>query len=149
MLHFEGDRDFARPPAELWAKLSDASFLVSCIPDAEAVTVSEPKRAVCQVRPGLSFVRGNLEVTIDVSEAVEGKSARYRVDTKGVGSNAVVEANLTFLPQDAGTRVHWAAEIQQLGGLLKMVPQGLIKASAQKVIGDVWQSIESKLSESS
>src|SRR5438067_1801791 len=37
MLHFEGTRDFARPPAEVWARLTDARFLVKCLPGVESV----------------------------------------------------------------------------------------------------------------
>ncbi len=33
----------------------------------------------------------------------------------------------------------------QLGGLLKMVPSGLIRGAAQKVIEDVWDGIAKKL----
>jgi len=146
MLHLEGDRDFARSAADLWAKLCDARFLAGCIPEAEVVS-AEPRRAVCRVRPGLSFVRGDLEVTFELAEAVEGQSARYLIENRGIGSNAQVEAALAFLPQNGSTRIHWTADIKQLGGLLKMVPSGLLKASAQKVVGDVWDAIERRLAE--
>ena len=48
-------------------------------------------------------------------------------------------------PEGTGTRVHWKADIQQLGGLLKAAPQGLIRAAAEKVIHDVWTHIERKM----
>jgi carbon monoxide dehydrogenase subunit G len=145
MLHFEGDRDFPQRPVELWSKLSDARFLLECIPEVQAVSRSEPGMVVCKVRPGVSFVRGTLEVTIQVTETVEGASTHYLVHSKGIGSTSDVEATLTFTPHETGTRVHWAATVTQLGGLLKAVPQGLIHASAQKVIGDVWTMVETRL----
>jgi hypothetical protein len=37
--------------------------------------------------------------------------------------------------------------VTQLGGLLKMVPQGLLQAAAQKVIADAWAALEKKLQE--
>jgi uncharacterized protein len=147
MLHLEGDRDFPQPLTDVSAKLSDAGFLARCIPDAESVAVAEPRRAVVQVRPGLSFVRGNLEVTIQVTEVIAGQSARFRLDNRGVGSTATVEAVLQFTAHENGTRVHWTADITQLGGLLKMVPPGLIQASAQKVVGDVWDAIGRRVAE--
>ena len=58
MLRFEGDRDFPQPPAELFAKLTDARFLVTCIPDVEGDAQQEPDRAVFSVRPGLAFGAG-------------------------------------------------------------------------------------------
>jgi hypothetical protein len=35
--------------------------------------------------------------------------------------------------------------VTELGGLLKLVPHGLIQAAAQKVIADVWASIRQRL----
>ena len=145
MLHFEGDKDFPQPLADVWSRLSDARFLVQCIPELEAVSKSEPDTAVGTLRPGFSFVRGTLELTLLVAEAVQASSARYLVTSKGIGSSSSVEVNLSFTPQASGTRVHWTADITELGGLLKALPQGLIKGGAQKVIGDIWAGVERKL----
>lgn len=145
MLHFEGDKDFTLPPPELLAKLGDARFLAECIPGVEAVTKSEPGLVLCVVRPGFSFVRGTLEITLRVAEGVPGSSLRYSVHGKGIGSSNDVEAELRVVPQGGGSHAHWVADITQLGGLLKAIPQGLLKASAQKVIGDVWDQVQAKL----
>jgi carbon monoxide dehydrogenase subunit G len=56
-----------------------------------------------------------------------------------------VEAVLRLTPEGDGTRVAWTADVKSLGGLLKALPQGLLKASAQKVIGDIWAAVEAKL----
>jgi carbon monoxide dehydrogenase subunit G len=145
MLHFEGDNDFPLSPAELLAKLGDARFLAECIPGVEAIVQAEPDLAVCQLRPGFSFVRGTLEITLRIAEIVPGVSVRYLVHGKGIGSFNDVEAELRLAPQGGQTHVHWIADIKQLGGLLKAVPQGLIKASAQKVIADIWDQVRAKL----
>ncbi len=145
MLRFEGDRDFPQPPAELFAKLTDARFLVTCIPDVEGVAHQERDRAVFSVRPGLAFARGTLEVTLQVIEKTPPTSARMSLVSKGIGSSSTVEAALTLAPHDAGTRMHWIAEVKELGGLLKMVPQGLIRGAAQKVLDDAWKAVEAKL----
>ncbi len=146
MLHFEGDTDLAPNPAAVSAKLSDARFLVQCIPGVEKVTLAEAERAVCTLRPGFSFVRGTLEVTLVVAEKVADKLTRLKLDSKGVGTTSQLEVVFTYASHDAGTRVHWTADITQLGGLLKAVPQGLIKGAAQKVIADAWASVEVNLS---
>lgn len=148
MLHFEGDKDFSQPPRVLSDKLGDASFLVQCIPDVESVSESERDRLACRVRPGFAFVRGTLELSIQVAERVEAASARLLAHGKGIGSSNDVEVKLTFAPQGTGTRVHWTADITNLGGLLKAIPQGLLKAAAQKVIADAWTAVEAKLNQS-
>jgi carbon monoxide dehydrogenase subunit G len=145
MLHFEGEKVFSQTADDLWARLSDARFLVQCIPGVEAVSQAEPHLAVCVLRPGFSFVRGTLEITLRVVDPVPGESVWFEVRSKGIGSTSTVEAALTLVPQPNATHVHWKADVQELGGLLKAVPRGLIQASAQKVIADVWAAIQEKL----
>jgi carbon monoxide dehydrogenase subunit G len=145
MLHFEGDKVFPQSPDQLSAKLSDARFLIQCVPGVEAVRQAEPSIGVCTLRPGFSFVRGTLEITIQLTGAEVGKSVEFSVVSKGIGSTSKVEAAVALAPAEQGTQVHWQADVKELGGLLKAIPQGLIKASAQKVIADVWASIESRL----
>jgi uncharacterized protein len=145
MLHFEGDNDFPQAPALVWSQLTDATFLVSCIPRVESVPLAEPTVAKCVLRPGFSFIRGTLEVTLRVTEAVEPTSVRAQAHGKGIGSGNDVEAIMTLTPHDGGTRVHWTADITNLTGLIKAIPQGLIKASAQKVIAEVWETVREKL----
>ena len=158
MLRFEGDRDFAQAPADLFEKLTDARFLVTCIPDVENVAQQEADRAVLTLRPSLAFVRGTLEVTLQIVEKTLATAARILLTSKGIGSSSTVEATLALAPhtnpplpvaggQGGGTRVHWTAEVKELGGLLKMVPQGLIRGAAQKVLNDAWTAVEAKLRE--
>ena len=68
MSKFEGDREFALRPDETHARLTDVSFLVGCIPDVEKVRAIEADRAELVLRPGFSFVRGTLAVTLQLVE---------------------------------------------------------------------------------
>jgi carbon monoxide dehydrogenase subunit G len=145
MIQFEGDRDFPLPAAALWEKLSDARFLVKCIPDVESVARAESSEAVCTIHPGFAFVRGTLELTIMVAEAVSAQSVKLLLRSKGMGNSSVVEALLAFAPVDSGTHVHWQALVKEMGGLLKMVPQGLVRGAAQKVVADAWTAVEHQL----
>ena len=144
MLHFEGTRDLPQPPAEVSAKLSDARFLAQCIPGAESTSKLEPAEAVCVLRPGFAFVRGTIDVTLRMAERAE-PNARVQLSSKGIGSSSEVEATLALTPTEAGTKVHWNAEVKNLGGLLKMVPAGLIRGAAEKVINDAWDRIAAKM----
>ncbi len=147
MLHFEADIEFPQPLTQVRARLSDARFLVSCIPGVEQVTTAEPARAVCTLRPGFSFIRGTLEVTVTVLDSAEDQPVRLVAHSKGIGSSNDVEANLALTPREGGgTRVYWTADVVNLTGLLRAAPQGLMKAAAQKVIADVWVKVGEKLS---
>src|SRR5260221_12168269 len=104
MTRFEGDRDFAKPQPELFAKLTDVPFLVGCIPDVETVRAADADRAELVLRPGFSFVRGTLEVTMRLVERAE-PNARVQLSSKGIGSSSEVDATLALTPTDSETRV--------------------------------------------
>ena len=147
MTRFEGDREFALSPAETHARLTDVSFLVGCIPDVESVRATEADRAELVLRPGFSFVRGTLAVTLRLVERI-APDARFVLVSKGIGSSSEVQATLAVAENGAGSRVHWVAEVTSLGGLLKMVPAGLIRGAAEKVINDAWDRIGLAMSSS-
>ncbi len=145
MIRFEGVETFLVPPAEVYAKLSDAGWLAQTLPDA-VVTDAAPDRAGWKVRPKFTFMAGSLDTIAEVTERTGGDRVRYRVASKGVGSSSTVNATLTLVPVEGGTTVTWVGDLTDLGGLLKMVPRGLIQAAAQSVIADVWKSVHGKLS---
>jgi uncharacterized protein len=147
MLQFEGVKDFSRPPAEVFARLTDASFLAECMPGVESVKEADRDRAVCVLRPSFTFVRGTLEGTLQIVDRVAPTSARLLLHSKGIGSTSDVEAALRLEPQGTGTRMHWSAQVVQLGGLLKALPPGLVKGSAEKILTDAWVALETKMGE--
>lgn len=141
MLTFDGQRDFPVPPATLWAKLRDAAFLVACVPDGTVKGTPQRERAECTVRPGVSFIRGSLDVVLEILEAVEPTSVRLQLASKGIGTSSDVVVNLTIAPQGEGARIEYHAELTRLGGLLRALPSGLIRGAAQKIIEDVWANV--------
>jgi carbon monoxide dehydrogenase subunit G len=145
MVRFEGDRDLPLAPADIWSKLSDARFLLQCISDVQAVSSATPDKVVCTLRPGFAFVRGTLELTLQVDSAGPEKPIGVRMHTRGIGSTSEVAAALVVSPQGNGMRLHWGVEVVRLDGLLKAVPQGLVQAAAQKVIADALTAVEGRL----
>ena len=145
MQPFEGERIFSLPPDQLWPKLRDAAFLMQCIPDATPHDGGTRDQATATVHPGFSFMRGSLDVTIKVLGGQEPLSIQYSQKSKGIGTTSEVETNLTLTATEQGTKVQWRSEVKHLGGLLKMVPSGLIRGAAQKVIEDGWKGVAEKL----
>lgn len=145
MIHFEGVESFPASPASVFPKLADAGWLARVLPDAEVVGAA-PDRAEWKVRPKFGFMAGSLDTTAEVTDRTTPDVVRYRVVSKGVGSSSTVDAELTVRPADGGgTAVHWRGDLTELGGLLKMVPRGLVQAAAQKVIADVWAAVRVNL----
>ncbi|MFO0851369.1 MAG: SRPBCC domain-containing protein [Gemmataceae bacterium] len=145
MIRFEGVEPLPLPPAAAFDRLADAGWLARALPDAEVLDTAAD-RAAWRVKPKFAFMAGTLDTVAEVLDRQPPAAVRYRVVSKGVGSNSSVDATLTLEPADDGTsRVRWAADVTELGGLLKLVPRGLIQAAAQKVIEDVWVAVREKL----
>jgi carbon monoxide dehydrogenase subunit G len=135
-MHFEGDREFTLPAEAVFAKLRDAAFLVTCIPDATVIGQPARDQATCAIRPGFAFIRGTIDVTITFVSAEEPSTLRFQLSSKGIGTRSEVDTVLTIASRDGGgSRVHWTADVTKLGGLLVAVPTGLIRGAAQKTCG--------------
>jgi carbon monoxide dehydrogenase subunit G len=144
MIHFEGDRSFSLPPAEVAGKLGDAAFLVSCLHNVDEIVEISPNKAVWKLRTGFSFLSASLEITLTVTGR-SPQNATYEALSRGVGATSLVRAMLTFEPADGGTRVHYTADVAERTGFLKIVSAGLIQAAAKTVIEDTWKAIEAKM----
>lgn len=145
MQPFEGERTFALPPEQLWPKLRDAAFLATCIPEGTPHDGATRDRASCTVHPGFNFVRGSMDVTIEIIGGEEPTTLSYSQKSKGIGTSSEVVTSLILEPHETGTKIKWRAEIKSLGGLLKMAPTGLIRGAANKVIEDGWTGVAAKL----
>jgi carbon monoxide dehydrogenase subunit G len=144
VIHFEGDRSYPGPVADVAAKLSDPVFLVGCLPDAK-VLVATADRAVWKLKPSVSFLSGSLESALTVAAREPGQSVAYQIVTKAIGASSTVVVRMTFQAAPTGTAVHWVGDLMEVTGLLKMVPKGLVQSTAEKVIGDVWAAVDAKL----
>ena len=80
-----------------------------------------------------------------ILDAQEPTALKFALLSKGIGSSSDVEVALTLAAADPGSVVKWSAEVKQLGGLLKMIPPGLIRGAAQKVTEDIWNEMEKHL----
>ncbi len=145
MLQFEGEKTLSQAPIDCWTNLTNPRFLSRCIPDIQVVNEPGPDQVRFKLRPGVAFIRGTLEVTIKVERLETERSARYLVHSRSIGSSSDAEATLKFKPENNGTLIKWSVVIKSLGGLLKAVPQGLIQASAQKVLTDIWSAVDNQM----
>ncbi len=145
-MKFEGDMEFAQNIATLWPRLSDLNYLVYCIPDAKDFKDVTETSAACKVKPSFSFASATLNVNIERVQAEAEKLLQYKMGGKGVGiSNEILSTLMFENTESGGTKVHWAAEITKLGGLLKAVPKGLIEGAAQNVIAQIWEGVAEKI----
>ena len=56
-----------------------------------------------------------------------------------------MEAHLTLSEHPCGTQVRWTGDLVELGGLLRMVPRGMLQTAALKTIDDLWSAVRQDL----
>lgn len=140
-MQFQGDHIFPMLPEALFKLLSDARFLVSCLPDATNVKLASADEAHCTVRPNFSFSAGTLDVTLRVLDRQPPTSVRFHITNKAIGAGAEIESALQLSSFEDGTRVEYQSTIIKLTGLLKLVPSGLLRGAARQAIDQVWNHI--------
>jgi carbon monoxide dehydrogenase subunit G len=144
-MQLSGEEQFDRPPAEVWPSLSSPQFLCECFPGVDRIVRADDRSAALIVRPGFSFIRGTLEVAFEFVAMEPAIRGCVDVHLKGIGSSGRFDARFDLEPDPAGSRVRWSVSVNQLGGLLKAVSQGLLQAAAQKVAAETWAAVRRRL----
>ena len=145
MLTFGGDESFAVSPERLFAALTDLDRLPRSIPDLVSAEKTDERTLRCVVRPGFSFLRGTLKLTIAIVDLQPPTSARMQLSAAGIGTQIQVASELQIAPSESGSRLTWSATVVELKGLVATVSRPLIAAAAEKTIRQAWQRLHAEL----
>ena len=137
MIQFQGSKDYAVSAEKLFPELADLSRLVKTLPDVKTIKEVDESHALIIVAPSFSFVKGELETKIERTAAQPPVSATLLVSSKGIGTSVKVAASFVIASTETGCTLNWQAQVQEMGGLLKLVPTSLLQGAARKVI-DGW-----------
>jgi carbon monoxide dehydrogenase subunit G len=146
-LTFGGEERFAAPPERVFDLLTDLDQLSATIPDLVSAEKTDDRTLQCVVRPGFSFLRGTLRVTIALGEIDRPTAAEMHVAAKGIGTRIGVESRVQVAADVAGSKLTWTAEVVELKGLAATVGRTLIAAAAEQVIRTAWQRFRERLAE--
>jgi len=137
MIQMNGERQVSVPPDRLYSEMVDLTRLVHTLPDVSKVKSITEDQATFVVKPGLAFVKGELDTVVQRVQQDPPHSATLAISSKGVGTSSKVQATFHLEPAEGGTLLRWTADVLELGGLLKFVPSGLLKGAGKKVF-DTW-----------
>lgn len=144
---FAGEETFAAAPEKLFATLTDLKALAASMPDVQSSEVVDERTVRAVVRPGFSFLRGSMKVTVTLTESQPPRCAVMRTSASGIGVGMEIEARMTIEPGEGGatSRLIWEAAVLERKGLLSAVPSSLIQAAAEKTIRDGWNSLRKRV----
>ncbi len=144
---FGGEESFASPPEHVYALLTDLDAMAGTIPDLVSSEKVDGRTLKCVVRPGFSFLRGTLKLTIQLAECLPSQQAAMNVEAQGIGVGMRVASELSIVPEDAGSRLLWRARVVERKGLLAAVSPSLIRGAADQVIRHTWSAVRKRLGE--
>lgn len=144
---FGGEERFTTGQEALFAALTDFELLARVIPDLETSELVDPQTLACVVRPGFSFLRGTMKLTIRLAETHPPDSAVITTTTRGIGTTIETSSDLRLEPDSSGTLLHWTAEVTKMSGLVATVSPSLVSAAADRVIRTAWDRIRAELGE--
>ena len=144
---FGGEERFAAPPEKVYGLLTDLDAMAATIPDLVSSEKVDGRTLRCVVRPGFSFLRGTMKLTISLGDCQPTEHATMSVAAQGIGVSMDVVSQLDIEPVGDGSLLKWSARIEQLKGLISAVSPALIKAAADQVIRHAWTEVRKQLGE--
>ena len=142
---FNGQEQFPVPPARLFAVLTDLDVIAAMIPDLVSQKRVDPQTLDCVVRPGFSFLRGTLKLSIKLGELSPPEKATMHVASQGIGIAMKVDSRLDISATPTGSQLKWQAEIRELKGLIATVSPALVRAAADQVVRQAWQMVHQRV----
>jgi carbon monoxide dehydrogenase subunit G len=146
-LEFGGEERFQSAPEKVHAVLTDLDAMARTIPDLVSAKRTSADAVHCVIRPGFSFLRGKLDMVIELTSRMPPTEAALRATAKGIGAEIVVESAMHVHPDGDGSRLEWQARVSKLAGLASAISTSLIQAAAEQVIRKTWQSVRKELNE--
>ncbi len=144
-LTFGGEEHFAAPPDRVFALLTDLDALTRLMPDLVSAKRIDERTLECVVRPGVSFLRGTMRLSISLADLKPQESATMAMTARGIGTKIGVESRLVLQAEAAETKLVWSSKVVELTGLVASISRGLIVAAAQQQISEIWRRIQAEL----
>jgi uncharacterized protein len=144
-MHFEGTVEIGAPRERVWAFLIDPNQVGSCGPGVESIEVVDETHFKATARVGVGFISARFVVDMELAELDEPN--RALIKARGQAPGSAVDATATMRLSDGapgGTTMDWVADVT-IGGTLASVGGRMIEGTANKMIGQTFDCIRSKL----
>ncbi len=146
---FGGQEHFHAEPARLFDALTDLDMLAANVPDLVSTEKPDPRTLKCVIKPGFSFLRGTLKITISLTRLERPTAAAMIIAAQGIGAAMTIVSEMTISPEASGSLLDWRAKIERVSGLMATIPSALVKAAADQTIRQGWQRVRERLGEGS
>jgi len=143
-MEFRGDFQTAAPRQATWDFVMDPNRIAWCGPGVREVEVIDDTHYRIAARVGIGAIAANFHVDAELIEVIEAKGATVRGRAQAPGTAVEGIATMSLVDEDGGTRMDWNVTVQ-ISGKLAAVGERLIRGTAERLIGQTFTCIRSKL----
>ena len=144
-MHFEGTVDIAAPRDKVWAFVIDPNQVGQCGPGVESIEVIDDTHFKATAKVGVGFITARFVVNMEMAEMTPPDAATIKAHGQAPGSAVDATATMRLSDSDGGgTTMAWSADVN-LSGTLASVGARMIEGTAQKMIGQTFDCMKSKL----
>jgi uncharacterized protein len=144
-MHFEGSVPIKASREKVWAFVTDPDQVGPCGPGVETVEVVDPTHFKATAKVGIGFISARFNVEMEFAEQQPPDRAVVKAHGQAPGSavDATAEMHLSDGPEES-TVMDWTADVN-LSGTLASVGARLIEGTANKMIGQTFDCMRTKL----
>jgi uncharacterized protein len=144
-MQFAGTVDIAAPRDKVWAFVIDPNQVGQCGPGVESIEVIDDTHFKATAKVGIGFINARFVVNMEMAELTPPDKAVIKAHGQAPGSavDATARMSLSDGP-DGGTTMGWSADVA-IAGSLASIGARLIEGTANKMIGQTFECMKSKL----
>jgi uncharacterized protein len=144
-MHFEGTVQVNAPRDRVWAFVIDPNQVGQCGPGVESIEVVDDKHFKATAKVGIGFISARFVVNMEFIDVTAPDSATIKAHGQAPGSAVDATAKMHLSDGGAGgTTMDWSADVA-ISGTLASVGARLIEGTANKMIGQTFDCMKSKL----
>ena len=144
-MRFEGTVQIAAPRDRVWAFVIDPNQVGQCGPGVERIDVVDATHFKAAAKVGIGFINAKFNVDMEFAQLTPPEAATIKAHGQAPGSAVDATAQMRLSDGAAGgTVMDWEADVN-IAGTLASVGARLIEGTANKMIGQTFECMKSKL----
>jgi carbon monoxide dehydrogenase subunit G len=144
-MHFEGSVPISASREKVWAFVVDPEQVGQCGPGVETIEVVDASHFKVVAKVGIGFISAKFNVNMEFAELDAPDRAGIKSHGQAPGSAVAATASMALSDDGSGgTVMDWVADVN-LSGTLASVGARLIEGTANKMIGQTFDCMKTKL----
>jgi len=144
-MHFEGSVPIKASREKVWAFVIDPEQVGQCGPGVEKIEVVDATHFKATAKVGVGFISARFIVNMEFVDLEAPDAATIKAHGQAPGSAVDADAQMRLSDgADGGTTMDWSADVN-IAGTIASVGARLIEGTADKMIGQTFDCMKSKL----